>query len=374
MKILLMYITENSGHYRASKAVENALKKIGPTIETLNINGFAYTNPIMEKVINRTYMSVIKNKPEVWEYLYDNPKVLKSVQKLRDLIHRSNYKKLKALLEDFKPDAVICTQAFPCGMVADYKKSLNSKLPLFGILTDHAPHSYWIFDDVDYYIVPSEQSRDHFIKNGVNESRIKVFGIPIDPKFSVKLDRLEICRKLGIDPNLPVVLIMGGSQGLGPVENIVDKIEHVEAKFQLMVVCGINKKLVNILTKRKARYKKKMLVFGLVENIDELMEVSSMVVTKPGGLTTSESLAKELPMIIIHPIPGQEAKNTEFLLREGVALKAEDSEDIATLIQELLLNNTKLSQMRNRTRELKKPNSARDVANLVLGAIAETKI
>lgn len=368
-KVLLMYITENSGHFRASLAIENALKTLLPGIETMNINGFAYTNPIFEKLINRTYLSVIRNKPEVWEYLYDNPKVLKSVQGLRDVIHRSNSKKLKVLLEDFKPDAVVCTQAFPCGMVADHKKYLGLRLPLFGVLTDHAPHSYWIFDNVDYYVVPSQASRSHFIKNGVSDDRIKVFGIPIDPKFNKRLARQDVCQKLGLDYRKKTVLIMGGSQGLGPVENMIDSLEHVAMDFQIIAVCGINKKLKTAIEKRKKRHKKTILVFGLVEDVDRLMEASDVIITKPGGLTTSEALAKDLPMIIIHPIPGQELKNTEFLLEEGVALRAEDGEDVHALVQELFSNSVKLDEMRKRSSLIKKPDSAIDTTQLILDTI-----
>jgi len=336
---------------------------------TMNINGFAYTNPIFEKLINRTYMSVIRNKPEVWEYLYDNPKVLKSVQGLRDSIHRSNSKKLKVLLEDFKPEAVVCTQAFPCGMVADYKKYLGLKLPLFGVLTDHAPHSYWIFEHVDYYIVPSDTSKGQFIKNGITENKIKVFGIPIDLKFNKTRKREDACKGLGLDPDLRTVLIMGGSQGMGPVESMIDALENVDVNFQLIAVCGINKRLQRILTKRKDRCRKNMLVFGHVENVDELMEASDIIITKPGGLTTSEALAKSLPMIIIHPIPGQEAKNTEFLLQQGVALRAEDSGDVRALVQELFSNSVKLDQMRENADLIKKPNAAIKTAQLVLDSI-----
>ena len=361
-----MYITLNSGHHCASLAIENALKEISPTVEILNINAFGYINPILEKVINSTYMGVIKNRPEVWEYLYDNPKVLKSVQGLRDVIHRFNSKKLKTILEDFKPDACICTQAFPCGMIADYKKKLNLALPIFGVLTDHAPHSYWVFRNVDYYITPSEVSKERFVKNGIPESKVKTFGIPINPKFSKEHDKNEICRKIGLDPLKPTVLIMGGSQGLGPVENMVDILEKIELSFQLIVVCGTNKKLNRILSKRVSKYKKTILVFGHIENVDELMEVSSIVVTKPGGLTTAEALSKDLPMIIAHPIPGQEMKNTDFLLQQGVAVKADDSEDIAVLIKELFSNTTKLDEMRKKAMALKKPNAAMDIANLVL--------
>ena len=369
-KVLLMYITSHSGHYRASLAIERALKTLSPGITTMNINGFAYTNPFFEKLINRTYMSVIRNKPEVWEYLYDNPKVLKSVQGMRNAIHRSNSKKLKVLIQDeFKPDAVVCTQAFPCGMVADYKKYLGLGLPLFGVLTDHAPHSYWIFDNVDYYIVPSELSRNHFIKNGIEDARIRTFGIPISPRFSNRLGKEDVRRKLGIDALKRTILIMGGSQGLGPVEKMVDSLERIPLDFQILVVCGINKRLQRILTKRGAKYKKKMLAFGLVENVDELMEASDIIVTKPGGLTTSEALAKNLPMIIIHPIPGQETKNTEFLLQQGVALRAEDESDVTALVQELFSNSVKLDEMRKKTDLIKKPNSAMDTAQLILHAI-----
>jgi processive 1,2-diacylglycerol beta-glucosyltransferase len=369
-KILLMYITSNSGHYRASLAIENALKTLSPGILTMNINGFAYTNPIFEKLINRTYMSVIKNKPEVWEYLYDNPKVLKSVQGMRNAIHRSNSKKLKVLIQDeFKPDAVVCTQAFPCGMVADYKKYLGLDLPLLGVLTDHAPHSYWIFDNVDYYIVPSEVSRSHFIRNGVDDARIRVFGIPINPRFSNRHKKEDICKKFGLDSRKRTVLIMGGSQGMGPVEKMVDALERIAFDFQILAVCGINKRLQKILSKKEKRYKKKMLSFGLVENVDELMEISDIIITKPGGLTTSEALAKNLPMIIIHPIPGQETKNTEFLLQQGVALRAEDEDDVSVLVQELFSNSVKLDEMRKKADLIKKPNSAMDIAQLILHVI-----
>lgn len=365
-KILLMYITLNSGHHRASLAIESALKAVSPSIKTLNINAFVYTNPILEKVINRTYMGVIHNRPEVWEYLYDNPKVLKSVQGLRDAIHRFNSKRLKGLLEDFRPDAVLCTQAFPCGMIADCKKKLGMDMLLLGVLTDHAPHSYWIFRNVDFYITPSEMSKEHFVKNGVSESKIKAFGIPIDLKFSKVHDKNELRAKMGFDPEKPAVLIMGGSQGLGPVEDIVNRLEGIEIPFQLVVVCGMNKKLEKALSRRAARYRRKFLVFGHIDNVDELMEISSIVITKPGGLTTAEALSKDLPMVIVHPIPGQEAKNTEFLLQQGVAVRAEDSEDIAVFVQELLLNTTKLDEMRKRSSELKKPNAAMDIAKLVL--------
>src|SRR3989338_9221065 len=139
-----MYISVSSGHHRASLAIEQAIKQLQPSAQIINLDCLKYTNPLLGKIINRAYMGVIKNTPELWDYLYDNPKVLKNTQKLRDFIHRFNSNKLRTLLDKFSPDVIACTQAFPCGMVADYKKSFGLTTPLVGILTDHAPHSYWV--------------------------------------------------------------------------------------------------------------------------------------------------------------------------------------------------------------------------------------
>ncbi len=220
-RILLMYISISSGHHRASLALEQAIKEINPSSQILNINCLKYINPLLEKIINRAYMGVIRNTPELWDYLYDNPKVLKNVQKIRDFIHRFNSKKLKILLDKFSPDIIACTQAFPCGIVADYKKYFNFNVPLIGILTDHAPHSYWVYDSVDFYIVPSQRSKDKFISEGVLAEKINVWGIPIDPKFEKYIDRDRVLNKLQFSSKMPTVLIMGGGQGLGPIKEIV---------------------------------------------------------------------------------------------------------------------------------------------------------
>ena len=174
-RVLLLFISEHSGHHCASLSIEKALHQLDPSVETLNINSFNYTNPILEKVINRAYMSVVKRTPELWDYLYDNPKVLKRTQSLREMIHRFNTGKLKTLLDDFKPSAILCTQAFPCGMVADYKKTFDLKVPLVGVLTDYAPHSYWIYNNVDQYIVPSQDTGNKLIANGIDSSKIKAW-------------------------------------------------------------------------------------------------------------------------------------------------------------------------------------------------------
>ena len=363
-KVLLLFISEHSGHHCASLAIEKALHDLDLSVETLNINSFNYTNPILEKVINRAYMGVIQHSPELWDYLYDNPAVLKQTHRLREMIHKFNTSKLKTLLDDFKPDAIICTQAFPCGMVADYKKTFGLMVPIIAVLTDYAPHSYWVYSNVDQYIVPSKETGDKLTADGIDQSRIKVYGIPIDPKFRTSPDKKGLREKLGLDPEKPCVLIMGGTQGLGPIKELVRILDRSSLALQSIIACGTNKKLYKWLKPRW--YRKKSLIISYATNIDEFMDASDIILTKPGGITTAEALAKGLPMLIVNPLPGQEAMNTKFLLKEGVAIKAENPDEVVVLLEELFENNNKLKTMRDKARLLAKPDSALDIAKLVL--------
>ena len=364
-RILLLYISEHSGHHCASLAIEKALKALDPSAETLNINCFNYTNPILEKVINRAYMSVIKARPEIWDYLYDNPDVLKRTQKFREMIHRFNTGKLNTLISEFKPDAVVCTQAFPCGMIADYKKSFGLTMPLVGVLTDYAPHSYWIYNNVDCYIVPSPEAGKKLVENGIDPEKIKVYGIPVDSKFNQRIDAESVCKRLDLDSGVPRILIMGGTQGLGPIKEVVRLLDRSHLKVQNIIVTGTNKRLFKWLSRWK--FRNKTLVLPYAPNIDELMGLASFIITKPGGITTAEALAKGLPMLIVSPLPGQEAMNTRFLLHEGVAVKAENPQDVVVLLEELLYNKNKLRLMSNMALSLSKPDSAVNIAKLVLG-------
>jgi len=365
-KILLLYISEHSGHHCASLAIEDALRKTDPSVNIVNINSLHYTNPILEKIINKTYMSVVKRTPEVWEYLYDNPGVVRRTQRLREMMHRFNTGKLKTMMDEFSPNVVVCTQAFPCGMVADYKKSFSLDLPIVAVLTDYAPHSYWVYNNVDRYIVPSDETGRKLIDDGIDSSRITAFGIPINRRFAHKADRGKAAENLGFRKSAPIVLVMGGTQGLGPIKEVVWLLDNTGLDLQLAVVAGTNRRLFKWLNARKRRFKNPVRIFEYVDNIDELMDLSSIIITKPGGITTAEALAKGLPMLIFHPLPGQEVMNTRYLLKEGAAVRAENPADVVVLLKELLYNEDKLKIMSDRARSISKPSSAVDIAKLVI--------
>jgi len=361
-----MYISEVSGHHSATLAIEKAIKILQPHTEILNINAFNYTNPISEKIINRLYIAVIKRTPQIWDYLYDNPTVVKKLENIKKSIHKFNSPKLKVLFDKFKPDAVACTQAFPCGMVADFKKTYNSDLPLVAVLTDYIPHSYWIYDTIDYYISPSQEVSERLAKKGVPEHKIKSFGIPFDHKFNDAISTNEVMRRLNLNPRIPTILIMGGGQGLGPIKTIVKSLEKVKTGLQEIIVTGTNKKLYDSLEGKIGKRKKKIVLFGFADNINELMSISNLVITKPGGVTTSEVLAKKIPMIIVKPIPGQEENNTIYLTKKGAAIKIDSPKDINLVIEDLLTNQRKLNCLRECAGSISKPNASMDIAKFLL--------
>jgi len=362
-----MYISEVSGHRSATLAIEKAIKQLHPDTQILNINAFNYTNPISEKVINRIYMEVIKRTPKVWDYLYDNPSVVRSLENIKRHIHKSNSPKLKKLFDSFKPDLVVCTQAFPCGMVADFKKTYRESLPLVAVLTDYIPHSYWVYDEVDYYITPSDDVSARLEKKGVKAPKIKPYGIPFDHKFNQKLEPENIFRKLKLNPHKPAVLIMGGGQGLGPIKTIVKSLEKSEHDIQELIVTGTNKRLFRSLRRKIKHYKKDIHLFGFVQNIHELMYISKVIISKPGGVTTAEVLSMGLPMVIVKPIPGQEVNNTNFLTQKQAALEVAEPKEVYRVIDDLLRNKAKLERLKTAGLKIAKPGASMDIAKLILG-------
>jgi processive 1,2-diacylglycerol beta-glucosyltransferase len=365
-RILLMYITKVSGHRQATVALQKTIKQHIPDAEVMSINGFGYTYPILEKVVNKAYMGVIKRAPKIWDKMYDNPKIVKRSALIKEFLNKKAHKKLAKLFEEFKPDTIICTQAFPCGMVAHYKTAYNAPFTLIGVLTDFAPHAYWLNKGVDYYIVPSQDSKERFIKAGIPEESIRVFGIPIRMTFAQKLNKQEVASKLGLDAAVPTVLIMGGGQGLGPIKKVVKSLLKLNRKLQLIVIAGTNEKLMEWLEKTRAKTDKAMIIYDYSNNISDLMDIATIIITKPGGMTTAECLAKGLPMVIVNPIPGQEMHNTDFLIKKGIAIRIDDVEDIAHEVGVLLDSPQRLAAMSKAAYEQGRPYAARDVAQLVL--------
>lgn len=365
-RILFLYISVGSGHQQAADSIVSAVNQLNPQLQTLSVNSFNYINPLLEKVITKIYMGIIRATPEIWDYLYDNPKIVDKTAEVRKFINKVNSPGLIKLVEEFKPEVVVCTQAFPCGILAAYKERTGSDIALVAIPTDYIVHSYWLSDKVDIYIVPSEDTKKILSHSIIPEEKILPYGIPINPLFRLKHDKERIFRELNLNPELPVVLIMGGSQGLGNLYKITMLLEKIALPFQITIVTGTNGFLRRRLERKQRRFRKVTKIFGFVNKIYEFMEISTLIITKAGGLTVAESLAKGLPLIIINPIPGQEEKNTQFLLNEGVALRAESEKHLCSLVRDLLTQPEKLQAMRQKALSLGKPNAALNIANLLI--------
>lgn len=365
-RILLMYITQYSGHHRASQAIERAIRQLEPCAEILSVDAFGYFNPLLARLVDRTYMSVIRATPEIWDYLYDNPKVAQRAQAFRQILHRYDSPKLERLLERFHPTAIASTQAFPCGVAADYKKTAGIDIPLYGILTDFIPHTYWLHECVDGYLVGSDKACAWLERCQVPKPKIHETGIPIDPAFAERHDGVTVRQTLGLDPRQPVILVMGGGQGLGPMEQVVQGLDALPPPLQLVVVTGRNTKLRERLNQASPSFRRRVVVLGHISYIHELMSVATLIVTKPGGLTTAEALATGLPLIIVDPLPGQEVKNTQFLLERRAAVKAERWDDVPRWVSELLQSPDRLAALRRAAARLGRPRAALDIARILL--------
>ena len=370
-RILFLYLTKHSGHYAAAVAVEAAAQRLNGGVESMLLDSFSHANPLLSKMTLKAYLAALKTAPEIWEWMYDNPAFQKRTALIRDLLNRGNSRKMEKVLREFNPDVVVCTQAFACGVLAAWKQKTGNRLPaLVGVLTDYVAHRYWAHPQVDMYVVPNDATRGTLIAQGVAPDRIRVHGIPVNDRFITPVNKDTVYQSLDLKPGLPMLLLMGGSLGLGPMKSVIRKLDQLPQPFYIVAVTGKNEELRERLERRGAKLHHQTRIFSFVENVNELMDAAELVVTKPGGITTAECLIKRLPMIIINPIPGQEAKNTDLLLAQNVAVKAEKSSDVANLVDEFLRNPELLRAMREAARSLGRPQAARDAAVDILSLCA----
>ena len=371
-RVLFLYLTKHSGHYSAAIAVETAMRRLDAHVESMLLDSFSHANPVLSKMTLKAYLAALKTAPEIWEWMYDNAEFKERTARIRELLNRGNSRKLQKVLDEFDPDIIVCTQAFACGVMASWKRARGRKTPvLVGVLTDFVAHRYWADPDVDLYIAPSEDTRRNLISQGVPLERVAAFGIPTNERFQAAVNKEAVIKSLGLKPDLPKILVMGGSLGLGPMKSVIRKLNKLPQPFDIIVVTGKNGELQEQLARRGPQLRHTTKILGFVENVNELMEIAEMIITKPGGITTAEALVKKLPMIIINPIPGQEAKNTEYLLSQNVAVEAEDANDVMLFVDEFLRNPRKLWAMREAAAALGRPRSAENAAREILKRLTE---
>jgi processive 1,2-diacylglycerol beta-glucosyltransferase len=357
-----------TGHQHAAEAIMEAASHMDSRKTCIGVDTGSQAFPLLGNMVNRLYMQMLKRAPFIWEYLYDNPNVEEATRDARDLLILIGNRKMKAMLKKHKPAAVICTQAAPAMAMAVEKRSGRLRVPLIGVVTDFGVHTYWLHQEVDLYLVGHDEVKKEMIRRGIHADRIHVTGIPILPKFGETTDPVAARHRLKLHPNKKTLLLMGGGHGLGPMPDIVQALKTVPFPLQTMIVCGRNRAVHRKVTKA-VDGSSDFHVFGYVKDTALLMSAADVLITKPGGLTCSEALAKQLPLVLTTPIPGQEERNVRFLTRHNAAVLAQSPEDLLHTVVDLIRHPPKLEAMRQRARILGKPHSAWECSRLIFDAM-----
>lgn len=374
-KVVIAYASAGAGHAKATFAVESAFREINRSdVEVKVINTLDYSTPFLRKGYPAAYLFLVNRIPTMWGlgyYLLDTRLIYRTIiGAARRINHFLNCKKLVNFLKEYNPDVVINTHFIGVEVMGDMRRrGMLKDAKLIPVVTDYFMHSFWIDKFMDYYCVAQDESKAHLIKRGIPPEKIKVFGIPIDRVFAVKKDKKELCKRLGLKEDFRTVLITSGGYGVGPVKELVKELSTMEGRVQLLVVCGKNPKLHAEISEMAKSTDKPIKAYGFVDNMDELMEVSDVMVAKSGGMTSSEAMAKDLPVVITSAIPGQEARNCRFLVKAGAAVFASNLGKAKEAIIDILSSERRIRDMRDRIKKIKKPNSSRDIANFALSLL-----
>ena len=377
-KVLILSVSAGLGHMQAARAIKEACELERPRAEVVILDTFRYVNPFLDKVMFGTYIEMLKFTPVVYGYLYQlaergQPFSETGKEEFNRLLNRLAAPKLIRFLNDFRPQAVVCTHPFPVGILDCLKRSNRFFLPVAATLTDFTVHSFWIFPAVDLFTVAAEELRQAFGAYGVDPAKVYPVGIPINPCFSALPERRAVQHGLGLDPALPTALVVGGGLGMGPLADIVKALGNTERNLQLIVVTGSNNSLRTKLEKMAPGLKNPVRVLGFVDNVHELMAAADFLVGKAGGLTCAEALAAGLPIFIVDPLPGQEVRNADFLESKGVAFLVDSVRTLVQRTEEMLASPEKLRAVAEKAKRLGKPFAARATARLIESLVAEER-
>lgn len=372
MKIIIFYASYGGGHLNAAKSINEYILENYKNVDIELIDCMKYINKTIEKVTTSAYNEMAKKAPWAWGKIYTDS------QKgpLAHLSSRSNKImaiKLLKLLREKNADLIISTHPFGSQMCSYLKRKgkINSKIAT--IMTDFAPHDQWLVgsDFTDYFFVAHDKMKKYLINKNIPEEKIFSTGIPISTRFTKKYDKEKLLKEFNLQPGKQTILFFGGGEyGLGKSKtfNIFENLIQANENMQVIAISGKNpemkKEFENIIEKHNKSNCVKLLSY--TNKVPELMSISDLVVTKPGGLTTSESLASHLPMVIINPIPGQEKENAEFLENHGIAVWIKNSNESKMIFELLLSNKEKLEDMKKNTSILAKPFSTAEICKILL--------
>jgi processive 1,2-diacylglycerol beta-glucosyltransferase len=366
MRVLIATVTVGSGHQQAALALEAAWNQSRPTDTVQHVDVLEYASPLYRKLHKDTYLTIVEHAPELYAMVFkktDNPELTQKLGRFYRGFTRAVNARFVAHLREFKPEVMLCSHYLPLEVAGSLKHKEAWFRPFtVCVVTDFEAHALWMGPAVDIYCVAAEETKARLVARGAAPEKVLVSGIPISAKFSQPLDASKIRRALGLRDDLPVLLVLGGGFGLGPVGRILAEIDKISHLVQVLVVAGRNQDLRRELA--AIDFKQPTRVLGFVANMQELMSVASLIITKPGGLTSSEALALGKPLFIVNPIPGQEEANSDFLLQKGAAVKVNRIEDIPFRLEQLI-GSSALADLAAKAKLLGQPYAAQKICEFI---------
>ena len=369
MKVLLLYAKVGNGHLKAAESIKAALQDIDENIEIDYEDGLEYSSALTNKLIIKGYASLARRLPKFYGTIYasSDKQDINTVGEINKMVNKALTIRLKKMIRVRRPDVIISTHPFISHMCSYLKKKKKTSAKIISVMTDYSIHNMWLEgkEYIDKFMVAtSEMKQDCIREYNVDEQKIVVTGIPISKRFSQTFNKQEILKELGLRDNKTTLLFFaGGGLGLGKSEGIFEELIKSTYDFQLIAVTGKNEKQKKRFEKIASTSNKCIKVLGYTNKVPELMSISDFVITKPGGLTSTECLAMKKPMIIINPIPGQEEQNSIYFTNNGTALRMYKNEPIEHVLDIAVNNKKRVEQMIQMCEIVGKPNAAYDVAH-----------
>jgi processive 1,2-diacylglycerol beta-glucosyltransferase len=321
-------------------------------------------------VYAKSYLDLVNRAPYALGYFYDlldkKPSPQHKSDRFRRFVETLNMRPFLKLLQKQSWDIIVNTHFLPAEIVAMLRRHAAIDTPQITATTDFETHRLWVNQPCDHYFTATEEGKLNLQSWGVPAADITVSGIPIDPVFSEEKDRKKCLKQQGLAGDRPILLQLGGGFGVGPVEKIFGSLLELEKPVELVVVAGRNADLKKRLEKIETPKRHRVHVLGFTTEIDELMAVADLVVSKPGGLTTSETLARGAAMAVVNPIPGQESRNSDFLLENAAAVKINNLSTLTYKLNQVLGNPARLAELKQNAKRLGRPQAAFDVARMAI--------
>ena len=371
-KVMIFYAAYGGGHLSAARSIKEYIETNYTNVEVKLVDCMEYVNKVVNKVTTKAYSEMAKKAPRTWGKVYWKSQT----GPLAHISTTSNKVlsiKLNKLLQDFQPDIIISTHPFGTQMCAYLKKLGKLDAKIATVMTDYAPHDQWLdFNHyVDFYFVSHEGMKKQLHEKGIPNEKIFATGIPLSNKFLLKYNKTQILETFGLSPHRKTVLFFGGGEfGLGKTQTfkIFKCFVECNENIQIVAIAGKNPKMKEHFESLVEELGKQnhVKILEYTNKVPELMSISDLVVTKPGGLTTTESLASGLPIVVINPIPGQEEENAAYLEENKVAIWIKKDDNIEEILNNLFSTPDKMQEMRIRARIIAKKNSTKDICNILL--------